>query len=777
MPDNGVRTIDLTNLASAEDLLAHDDGTLGMLPLASLSTRLAASGALAEAIAGRASSEQADALAAEIDVMRTEYQEIGADLATLDAEDLPTRVQTLEEAQVGGFVAAATWTGLLAITPSVDGTAGEVSDSDTGTHSDASGTGYDGDSVPNAGRYSWNDSWGRWVWISDTGLSGKLNSAANLSDVADAATARGNLEAAAQAEFEAEAQARAAVSRDVARVRAGGLGRDGVEGWAWPVMDRAGKVAGGFRRDGSFHAQGLGVSVPALAARDVPRIPLVRDAEGHMALGLEPDGKLILPALSEQTITLLQSLVGGAGSAVPGGLFRNVPGWNHRIYDATHHLVTMPTAFGPVDVLYPVAGSGLAFAVTRQPVELLSVSGQSNIFLGGNKEAGINGFVLRGVRDPHRAFRSAHGTSWGDGTGSAAAYSPGDLSAIVPSGQDEDSGTAGQFTPDVIQFSAIATDAREAREQRVYLQLTSAESGTSLTQYMAGTPKGDNIASYIPAAETLMQGTYGRDLIMYAHFLIGHEGLDFTGYDDYGALLSAFADEVCGYGAALEANVAADVRPKVITYQPNSYITDAATPNGTTIRQTALDTLDTALTDPDVVCIGPVYHERTVDNGIHMTGKLMTGELFAHVYDRVRSGAGFTPLHITSASREGAVITLELDGPAGFLMLDDDWMPALEHGGIHYGDDSDSAAIVSVALVTASATSRSIVVTLDAVPGGANPTISVAGHTNTTDETRPGGMASIYIPGPRSFWHAAGYTEFTTPEIRFYICRQRVAVS
>ena len=98
-------------------------------------------------------------------------------VAALEAEDLPDRVQTLEEGQAGGFVAAATWTGLLAITPSVDGTAGEVLDSDTGTHSAASGTGYDGTAVDNAGRYSWNDSWGRWVRIGDTGLSAKADSA------------------------------------------------------------------------------------------------------------------------------------------------------------------------------------------------------------------------------------------------------------------------------------------------------------------------------------------------------------------------------------------------------------------------------------------------------------------------------------------------------------------------------------------------------------------------------------------------------------------------
>ncbi|MBR9838551.1 MAG: hypothetical protein GYB50_11740, partial [Rhodobacteraceae bacterium] len=170
-------------------------------------------------------------------------------------------------------------------------------------------------------------------------------------------------------------------------------------------------------------------------------------------------------------------------------------------------------------------------------------------------------------------------------------------------------------------------------------------------------------------------------------------------------------------------------------------------------------------------------HEHAVDNGIHMTGKLMTGELFAYVYDKVRNGEIWIPLHITSATLDGAVITLEIDGPAGFLTWDTDWMPDLENGGIFYGDDSDSAAVSSVALVNASASSRTIEVTLDAVPSGANPTIYVAGHNNTTDETRPGGMASIYIPGPRSFWHAAGYTEFTTRELRFYICRQQVAVS
>lgn len=72
-----------------------------------------------------------------------------------------------------------TWTALLALTGTVDGEGAEVLDADTGTHLAASGTGYDGASVNNAGRYSWNATWSRWVRIGDTGLAGK----AGLSDI------------------------------------------------------------------------------------------------------------------------------------------------------------------------------------------------------------------------------------------------------------------------------------------------------------------------------------------------------------------------------------------------------------------------------------------------------------------------------------------------------------------------------------------------------------------------------------------------------------------
>ncbi|WP_158972016.1 SGNH/GDSL hydrolase family protein [Chachezhania sediminis] len=74
-------------------------------------------------------------------------------------------------------LSVSTWAVLETLSAAADGTGAEVLDSDGGTHSQATATGYDGAAVNNAGRYSWKDSWSRWVRIGDTGLSAKANTA------------------------------------------------------------------------------------------------------------------------------------------------------------------------------------------------------------------------------------------------------------------------------------------------------------------------------------------------------------------------------------------------------------------------------------------------------------------------------------------------------------------------------------------------------------------------------------------------------------------------
>ncbi len=68
------------------------------------------------------------------------------------------------------------WSELSVITV-VDGERAYVPVTDTGTHSAASGTGYNGATVDNEGVYVGNGSWGRWVRERGTGMAGRITAA------------------------------------------------------------------------------------------------------------------------------------------------------------------------------------------------------------------------------------------------------------------------------------------------------------------------------------------------------------------------------------------------------------------------------------------------------------------------------------------------------------------------------------------------------------------------------------------------------------------------
>ncbi|EBA07165.1 FAD-binding protein [Sagittula stellata] len=90
-----------------------------------------------------------------------------------------------------GLLAPSTWAELEALTGSEDAAGAEVPLSDEGTHSQATETGYDGDTVSNHGRYKWSGAWSRWVRIGEFGgavsdvvvsLSGTANALSGSSD-------------------------------------------------------------------------------------------------------------------------------------------------------------------------------------------------------------------------------------------------------------------------------------------------------------------------------------------------------------------------------------------------------------------------------------------------------------------------------------------------------------------------------------------------------------------------------------------------------------------
>ncbi|WP_425070635.1 hypothetical protein [Sagittula sp. S175] len=89
--------------------------------------------------------------------------------------------------------ACALWTTLQGFTGTVNGEGATVLDTDTGTHSAASATGYDGATVDNAGRYSWNATWSRWVRIGDNATVSLDDAALTGSSTAEDFAVSGNL--------------------------------------------------------------------------------------------------------------------------------------------------------------------------------------------------------------------------------------------------------------------------------------------------------------------------------------------------------------------------------------------------------------------------------------------------------------------------------------------------------------------------------------------------------------------------------------------------------
>ncbi|PKR90862.1 hypothetical protein CXZ10_05800 [Pleomorphomonas diazotrophica] len=128
--------------------------------------------AAADAGSGAAAARVASETAAAISIAAKSGSEAARDITQMVAANAQAVARTLPH-----------WTDLLNLTSTVDGQGAEVIDADTGTHLQATSTGYDGASVPNAGKYSLNLTWGRWVWIGPTGLAGKADVRAPIQEL------------------------------------------------------------------------------------------------------------------------------------------------------------------------------------------------------------------------------------------------------------------------------------------------------------------------------------------------------------------------------------------------------------------------------------------------------------------------------------------------------------------------------------------------------------------------------------------------------------------
>jgi len=94
-----------------------------------------------------------------------------------DGGVLEDRVGAVESSITTSTFYAVSWAALSAKTGQFDGQGAIVIEDDTGTHQDATASGYNGPTVPNAGFYTWNSGISRWDWISQSASDNALENA------------------------------------------------------------------------------------------------------------------------------------------------------------------------------------------------------------------------------------------------------------------------------------------------------------------------------------------------------------------------------------------------------------------------------------------------------------------------------------------------------------------------------------------------------------------------------------------------------------------------
>ncbi|MDO6732863.1 hypothetical protein Q4577_22880 [Marinovum sp. 2_MG-2023] len=258
-----------------------------------------------------------------------ETAQTAAETAKTEAEAAQAAAETARDNAQAKARTTALWTDLFAISGSVDREGAEVLDSDTGTHLDATATGYDGPVVPNGGGYSWIDAWSRWSRTGDTFASSKADKTSLETEIAARAT--GDAEAAAA--VAAEAVARRETDRAVAELAApmgqrdsfghgiwlpfydqsgavstailrDGFGvtklvdlwqyfdREGPSDYLFPFHDDDGNVSFSPLRSGGVYARRFEVPVSDSASREGPHgiTPIAYDSDGNIAVGVTAEG-------------------------------------------------------------------------------------------------------------------------------------------------------------------------------------------------------------------------------------------------------------------------------------------------------------------------------------------------------------------------------------------------------------------------------------------------------------------------------------------------------
>lgn len=574
-------------------------------------------------------------------------------------------------------------------------------------------------------------------------------------------------------------------------------GRDSLGEFTLAVRDPAGRVAG---FDAAGRAVAAGLDLRQSLDRDAltEATTLVSSATGAPVLQFDAAGRLAGEYASAPAATTRDALreaepvikAQGGTSLIVGredGLdIAHSAAWRDRLaaelvtlapaFDrtgrrafhlrqtASHLVAATQLADGYAGDIMQVPGRTTAIPYSPAPLVALHVTGQSNAGAGPGP---VGTPPVTGVLAQDHILR----TDVDDYSSGSTEEVPGAATDFVSASEPRLANQA--QSPAAMQAYGIWMLGRRAgRECPGILLSTAWQGGQTIDKFFPGaypavsgseSPLYENLYAHVVNAARVADQAYGRAV---EHNIVWVQGEGDTDYASYLSQMQLWLSTVL---PTFDAITSGAVRPHFFLFQTQTGTAAevAETGSGAAQLKVARDNLGAGVT-----MIGPMYQGAVHDNIHHDNlARMMMGELMALAHEWVRVKATpFNPLWPVAGgvTRSGATITIPMVLPPGTtaLSFDADWVAAIANKGFWYADDSGSPPAISNVAISGS----NIVITLAAVPGGANKRVGYG--TKKLTET-PGWASSrgqLYADsGLRSPYAALGHAVPQT--IRHYCVR------
>ena len=311
-----------------------------------------------------------------------------------------------------------------------------------------------------------------------------------------------------------------------------------------------------------------------------------------------------------------------------------------------------------------------------------------------------------------------------------------------------------------VQLSAQLNRTRALPSNAALLTSIHGRGGRGITSLWKGSTYYANSITAVTAAKAECDSQGKQYRVPFVSWIQGENDRDAVAGVYYGRLLQ------------LQADYQTDIR--AISLQPEGVplLLDQIsnwTAYGGVESNVPLEQLQVALDYPDrFVCAGPKYWAQTSSDGIHLPAEstMRLGVMHERPAKAIIHGESWLPTHCISAKRSGLKVMLKFHTPQGPLVVDKVTVTDPGNLGVRWIDDAATASVSSVKLIG----DNTLVLTLSALPTGANPKIGIA---DVGTSLAPGGPAA----GPRSCLRdsSTALDAYGQPVFN-WACHQRIAV-